>query len=249
MKRVLALLLCATAVTSLGCLGAASYEKRLDASLTNMQYQEELKKYLSDATPGPLKDLGIYLRPPKGFQKAPSTLLPVQPGAFDVAESFSGGAAEGGAPIQLHVLARLKKKPKPQAKPGQPAPPQQADRSPASFVQDVQTILQGFYGGEVVGGKVEKVNQRNRQYQRMKFASATSNTIDVYFYDQGNHLAALIWDTPATQASSEAITRGKDRTLGSFAVGKTAMNLFAGRDEDEAPQSSGEGGGAGGVTF
>jgi hypothetical protein len=252
MKRALAVLLCATAVTSLGCLGAASYETRLEKSLTNLQYQEELKKYLNDATPGPLKDLGVYLRPPKGFQKAPSTLLPVQPGAFDAAESFSGGDSKNGPPIQVHILARLKKKPKPQAKPGQPAPPQQADRAPGSFIPDVQTVLQGFYGGSdaIVGAKLDKYPvQRGRQYQRLKFASATGNTIDVYFFDQGNHLAALVWDIPAPQAASEAITKGKDRTLGSFAVGRTAANLFEGRDEDEAPRSGGGGGGSAGVTF
>lgn len=234
MKRVLALVLSASTLCALGCLGQYSYEKRLETTLENLKYQQRLDAYLNPAAQGALKDVGVYVRPPRPLEKAPGSLIPVTAGTFDAAESFTGAQAD--VPLQLHVLARLKQKPKAQPKQGQ-APPPDAPRG--NFVADVQAVLNSFYGGAVpVGGKLDNFSERNRSYRRQKFASPTGNTVDVYFFEEGNHQAALVWDIPPAAAQSPAVDPGIRLTLGSFAAGPKATNLFQGGDED-APASGG----------
>ncbi len=242
MKRVLALCLSASSLLALGCLGASSYDLRLEKTLENMKYQQKLDQSLSPAVQGQLKDLGVYVRPPKELAPVPA-VLPAAPGAFDAVESFSG--AQGGVPLQLHILARLKQPPKAQAKPGQAAPPPAASR--ANFTGDVQAVLNSHYAGAVpVGGKLDTVNERGRSYQKQKFPSPTGSTVDVYYLEDGNHQVALVWDIAPAAANSPAVEPGIRLTTGSMAVGRKAANLFSGGDEDTPAAGAGA---TRGVTF
>jgi hypothetical protein len=245
MTRVLTLILSGLLTAGLaGCLGASAYDVRIDKHVENLRYQQKLDQYTSAPAQGKLQQLGVYLRPPKPLAEGQQSPLPAPNGLFDAVSYFSG--AEGGVPMQLHVLARRKQGAQAKAKPGEPAPAQRG-----AFLSDLRTVLSSYYGPGASEGKLDPVSQRGRSVQRQKFQAANGDTILMDVFEQPGYELALVWDIAPAAANSESV-RGMDYTLGSLAVGPKAANLFAGGSDDDAaaPAAGGAGGGQGqGVAF
>ena len=105
MRRACAILASACLLLVVGC---RDYDVRLGKTLEEMKYQQRLEKNLEKApTKGLLQQELIYVRPPKGLRARPrpSALTAVEPGKFDLENSFIDEAKQAS----LHVLARHKK--------------------------------------------------------------------------------------------------------------------------------------------
>lgn len=232
-KRVLAVLLLGTSALGLsGCLGESSYENRLNRTLEDLKFQRQLDANLNPADTGRLKELNLFVRPPRGMAKAQAPGINVPPGSYDVVETFLGQVDAQGTPIQLQVLGRVKQPPRTgQPKPGDPPPPPETNL--ATFEGDVRGLLNAVYGG---GGdtKSEVVNERGRQYKRIKFQAADGQFVSANLHEQPNQKLALIFVYPAPAANSQAVTTAIPLALGSVAVGPKAAAAFSGRPEAEA---------------
>src|SRR5438309_4791070 len=113
MRRVLPMAVAAAVLVTAGC-GSRSYEVRLDKTLEARRYNKRLNDNLAAAVKGKLEQNQIYLRPPLGLAEPTKdfTLIPLEPGKFDIAESFIEKDKQN-----LYVLARIKR-PKTPPKPG-----------------------------------------------------------------------------------------------------------------------------------
>lgn len=247
MRRSAALAASIGLVLLAGC--GKSYEKRLEATLNRMRYEQKLDQYLKPAETGKFQDLGIFLRLPKGLDKATQPGLTVDPGAFEIAESFldttGGGAASKdgtatpAAGLRLHVLARVKRK-KAAPKKGE-APPPEVPRG--NFEADVRQVLANDLGSpdDALNKPLENNTQRNNAYKRLIFTAGNGDFIRAYFSKQGDYEVALVWDVP--QAVDKSSANGVRYSLESFATGLTALARFKGGSDDEG--SAGEEGGPG----
>src|SRR5438132_2268717 len=105
MRRVLALLLTTTLLLAGGC-GGARYDVRLAQTLTDMRYRKRLDDNLMPApTKTKLESFSVFVRPPKNLVQSKEFLLTVlEPGKFDIADSFS----ESDKQVLMHVLAWVK---------------------------------------------------------------------------------------------------------------------------------------------
>lgn len=231
-----------------GC--GRSYEKRLEATLTQMKYQQKLDQYLSEPAGDPLKSLGIYLRTPKGMSMATQPGLAADPSQYELNATFlgegGGGAAEKGgeapAPVlRLHTLARVKR-PKRAAKKGEPPPPEPAPRG--KFIDDVRQLLAAELGNpeEALTKAAQDDTQKNNKFKRVLFGAGNGDTIKVYFFKEGESEVALIWAIPPSVDKSSA--NGVRYCLESLAVGPKAQRMFqGGSDEEDASSEGGAGGG------
>jgi len=233
MKRIVVLVSTCAAVLAAGCLGEPEYNRRLEGTLELMRYEQKLNDNLNPAEQSGLKEKEVYLRAPIPLAHDPQIVLPVTPGSYDLAESFSGSPTTSGGspsplPIRLHVLARWKKPPKSPTKKGE-VPPQPAQRGP--FEQDVRALLASAYGNnEVVEKKAEPGKpSKGNPYKRLVFKSGTDNAVRAYFYDVGNHYVALILDVPPSLADAKAANQAADYMLETLAVGNAARTAFEGR--------------------
>jgi hypothetical protein len=250
MRRLLALAASVSLVVILGC--GKSYERRLEATLTRMKYQQRLDKYLNPPEEGKFKELAIYLRTPKSMSPAQQPGLAVDPGAYDLIATFLdlGGASANAAEapqagIRLHVLARVKR-PKKAPKKGEPPPPPESPRG--DFMADVRSVLASELGNSeaALSGTPKADTKRTNAYKRVIFTAGNGDIIKAYFYKMDVYDVALIWDIP-TAVEKETST-GVELCLESFAVGNRAVNLFqGGTDDDLAGEAGGGGGGAAGV--
>jgi hypothetical protein len=240
-------------VVIVGC--GKTYRLRLEKTVEFMKYLQRLDQNLGAAPQGKLKELSIYIRPPKGLEEAKEVGLPsVAPGMYDLAASFFGAppaastpAKEGTPPpdpnavLRLHVLARLKK-PKAPPKKGEPPPPDTSARG--EFIADVKNLLATDLGGaEGVNAKISTAKEKNNAYKRLIYDSTVNNdSIRVYFYNQktpqGDYDVAVIWDIPAAMVKETSSPIAL--CLESFAVGGKALNSFArGYTDDTSPASGG----------
>jgi hypothetical protein len=246
MKRIGVLAASMSLVVVLGC--GKSYERRLEATLTRMKYQQRLDQYLNPPEEGKFKELGIYLRTPQPMSPAQQPGLAADPGAYELIATFLdlGGAEAKGdeAPpgIRLHVLARVKR-PKKAPKKGEPPPPAEAPRG--DFISDVRSLLAGELGNNegALSGTPKADTKRSNAYKRVIFTAGNGDIIKAYFYKLDIYDVALIWDIPT--AAEKATSTGVELCLESFAVGSRAANLFQGGTDDELEGEAG--GGAGGV--
>jgi hypothetical protein len=252
MKRLGAVAASIGLVLAAGC--SKSYEKRLEATLNRMKYEQKLDQYLKPAETGKFQELGIYLRPPKNLEPASQPMLAVDPGAYELIASFldtSGGtpakgaeaaAAPAPAGLRLHVLARVKRK-KPAPKKGETPPPE----SPrGDFVADVRQVLASELGNpdDALNKALDNSTQGRNAFKRLIFTAGNGDFIRAYFLKQDAYEVALIWDVP--QAVDKASANGVRYCLESFATGPAAIDRFQGKTDDEADLGGGEGGGAGG---
>lgn len=224
MRRVFALMTTTALLLAAGC-GSPSYEKRLDKTLEDMRYKKRLDDNLEPApTKTKLETLNVYVRPPKKLVQSKEFLLTaLEPGKFDVADSFSSDQT------LMHVLARVKL-PKAPAKKGaaEPAPP--ANRG--DFTTDVITLLNGVYNIEVEPAKIKEESKKNNKFKHLSF-EANGKNVQVYIHGIKNqpYEVALIYEYPKTEQAS--LVSKIDLCLGSFATGEKARKAYSGTETEE----------------
>jgi len=243
MKRVSAVLISAAVVLVCGC-GKKSYEERLEYTLADMRYRQQLDQSLIEAPSEPkFKNFPLYIRPPKGMQLSTQFVMlneaDLPPGQFDLATSFT--SQEKG---NLHVLGRAKaakKAPAKNAPPAQPAEPQRP------FDAEVLAILLRVYPNvdALATPKFDNENKKSNQYRRLIFNSPNGNVVRVYLYKRDPYDVALIWDTPAAPDQNPGLTNARDLCLKSFAAGRRAVRYFSGSMSESEGGEAAPGGGGG----
>ncbi len=220
-----------------GC-SSKSYDIRLEKTLENMKYQKKLNDALIPAVAaGKLKELDIYLRPPKALQGPTQTfqLTVVEPGKFDVENSFIEKDKQS-----LHVLARVKR-PKPAAKKGAPAA---ATPARGDFNTEVLELLKNVYGVDSTPAQFREETKKKNVF-RHRTIDLDPKTLQVYLYGaKGNpYEVALIFEYP--KADQNTIVPRIGYCLESFAVDGRAKRAFNGatteQELDEAAEDAGSG--------
>ena len=224
MRRLLMLSISGALILALGC--TQRYEKRMDQTITELKYERELNKYLDPApAEGKLKELDIYVRPPKGLVASKEFLLPgVQPGQFDVERTFHEGTKS-----LLHVLARKKMAKKAPAK-GAPAEPPVAR---GDFNSDVLKALKEAFGDDE-NIALEKFKDDPHKANKFRRAIFTSNgkKVEVFLTKVDPYDVAIIY---VFDPADDKVIEPKIRySLEAFALGDKAKNKYAGTSEAEA---------------
>jgi hypothetical protein len=251
MRRVLVLVGSAALVGLLGC-GLSSYELRMQRTLDNLKYRQRLDANLGPAADAKFKELSVFVRPPKGLIKSETLMLSDKPGMFDLQATFFGSpsapVAEGetapppSAPLRLHVLVRLKKKPRPTK--GAPPPPA---TNRGKFSDDVRSLLAEDYANqEALSIPAKPITKRGNKFQNLVFQAGNNDTIQAWLVSQGNFDVALVWQIP--QGVEKTTGTARELTLESFAVGPKAQALFAGGGVDDELGGGPGGESAGGGT-
>ena len=234
MRRVFATLATTTILLAAGC-GGRSYEVRLDKTLVDMRYRKRLDDNLMPpATKTKLETLNIFIRPPKNLTQSKEFLLTVlEPGKFDVADSFS----ESDKQILMHVLSRVKL-PKSPTKKG--APPTPTNRG--EFVPDVVAMLNGVYNVEVDSTKAKEESKKSNKFKHLTF-EANGKNVQVYFYGTKAqpYEVSLVFEYPKAEQAS--LVSKIDLCLESFATGDKARRAFTGGGEEEPAEGTGSGSG------
>jgi hypothetical protein len=240
MKRLVALLLTATLLLSVGC-GTKIYEQKLNSTLEEMKYQQRLNKYLIDAPTDPkFKDFPLFIRPPKDMAASNQfvMLAELPKGQYDLATNFLS-TAKGN----LYILGRRKEAKKAPAK-GQPPPEPPVPRG--KMEDDVIALLRTVYGAEVPElqtPKLQNETKKANQFKRLVFTASNGHVIRLYFFEREPHDIALIWDTPGSAAKDGSLDTARDLALQSFAVGRRAQTYFAvGASGAEGTDAGGAGG-------
>lgn len=237
MRRLCGMLASLSLFLAIGC-GTQSYEYRLTQTLENMKYQKKLNDALIPAVAtGKLKDLDIYVRPPKNLQGPTQAfqLTVVEPGKFDVENSFIEKDKQN-----LHILARVKR-PKPTAKKGQPAAPAPVR---GEFNADVIELLKNVYGVDIDPTKFKEESKKKNVF-RHGTIGLDPKTLQIYLYGSKSspYEVALIFEYPKTEHNTLNPRIGY--CLESFAVGDRAKRAFAGATSEEELEDSGGDDGSG----
>ena len=226
MNRVIAMIVAGIFVLAVGC-GTQSYEKRLEKTIENMNYQKRLNANLTDApAKGKLEELQIYVRPPKNMTGPTPTfqLAAPEPEKFDLESTFDEPQKQS-----LHLLARVKRPKTPTNSASTPAaePARQGD-----FNTEVMDLLKSVYGVELDVGQFKEDNRRENTF-RSKTIDLNEKSIQIYLYGGKNnsHEVALIFEYPKTERN--AVDPKIALCLESFAVGERARRAFAGGDVEE----------------
>ena len=231
MNRVIAMIVAGIFVLAVGC-GTQSYEKRLEKTIENMNYQKRLNANLTDApAKGKLQELQIYIRPPRNMTGPTPTfqLAAVDPEKFDLVSTFSEPQKQS-----LHVLARVKGPKTPTKKAPTPSenPPQ------GDFITEIMDVVRRVYGVELNPGDFKEDIRRNNTF-RSKTVEINEKIIQIYICGgkSSSHEVALIFEFPKTERTPLDPKIGL--CLESFAVGERARRAFAGGDVevdgDEGP--------------
>jgi hypothetical protein len=224
MRRFLMLSISGALVLCLGC--TQRYEARMERTITELKYVRELIKYLDPApAEGKLKELDIYVRPPKGLVASKEFLLPgVQPGQFDVERTFYEGQKSF-----LHILAR-KKMPKKAPAKGAPAEPPAAR---GEFNADVLAVLKGAFGDDenIALEKFKDDPHKANKFRRAIF-TANGKKVEVFLTKVDPYDIAMIY---VFDPADDKVIEPKIRySLEAFALGDKAKNKYSGTSEAEA---------------
>ena len=239
MRRVLAVLVTGVTVVAIGC--SSRYDKRMDLTLAEMQYNKRLDDNLKPApAEGKLKDLQVYIRPPQPMVEAKEFGLGVLPtGLYDVEKTFYD--ADKSA---LHVIARVKTPKKAPAKGAAPAEPP-APRG--AFNSDVLGTLKAVYGDDdsISLDKFKDDSHKplirgsENKFRRAVFP-ANNKTVEVYFFTADTYNVAMIF--VYNTADRNAIVSKINLCLESFATGNRARAKYSsGGSEEGAEESAGPG--------
>jgi hypothetical protein len=248
MRRAVIVVLSTASCLLLGLGCGGSYEKRLEATLTRMKYQQALDQFTQPATDA-FKAQNIYFRAPKPLTPTQQPGLNPAPGQYDLVATFvdlppalpanaAKDAPPPGAPLRVHVLARVNRK-KPPAKKKDEAPAEPAaPRGP--FVEDVRNLLASELGSQdVITASLQNNKRRNNDFKQLVFTAPNNDSVRVYFFKQGDYDMALVWDIPPGQEKSPAVVTGADYAMGALAVGPRAAVAFQGGDSEEDLVESG----------
>ncbi len=227
MRRLLMATVTTSLLLSLGCV--QRYQKRMDSTIEEIKYERELDKNLEPAPPeGKLKELDIFVRPPKGLVVSKEFLLPgVQPGQFDVERTFYEGQK-----ASLHVLARKKTAKKAPAK-GAPAEPVVAR---GDFNGDVLGALREAFPGDDENIALEKFKDdphKANKFRRSIFTATNGGKkVEVFLSKVDPYDVAMIY--VFDPAEEKAIDPKIRYSLEAFALGDKAKNKYTGTTEAEA---------------
>jgi hypothetical protein len=229
MRRVLAILTSSAILISLGC-GSRSYQKRLDNTIKQIQYRKKLDDNLMPfVAKGKLEQNLIYIRPPKQLEKMPDfTLMVLEPGKFDVAETFVEKDVQS-----LHVVAWVKKIKDPKKK--------SVDTPRGTFSTEVFAMLGNVFNVDIEPTKAKPVTKKKNSFKHLTF-EANEKTVQVYLYgDKAKPPeVALIFE----YGKKENLTDKINLCLESFATNELARLLFTGSEEEEGAEGPTAPGGA-----
>ena len=202
------------------------YQKRMDETIEPFKYERELDKNLEPAPPeGPLKELDIFVRPPKGMQPAKDFLLGgVQPG-----RSTSSGRSTRGRRLPARPRTRRwRRRPRPRGPrpsrrrprrvqrrcPRRPSRPSSATTrtSPSRSSRTTPTRLTSSAGSI--------------------FTANTGKKVEVFLSKVDPYDVALIY--VFDPAEEKAIDPKIRYSLEAFALGDKAKIKYAGGTEAEA---------------
>ena len=155
MKRVLGILAGASLALAIGC--AQSYDLRLDETIENMKYQQDLDKNTEEPpAKSNLETAKIYIRAPKGLKGPAQTFaFVIEQGKFDVADSFIDQEKQAS----LHILARTNA-PKPATPKKGPNPsdgmePAAPTAARGDFTADVLDFIKGAYSTDIEASQLK----------------------------------------------------------------------------------------------
>jgi hypothetical protein len=246
MRRIVAMFLASGLLVALGC--SQSYDKRMEKTLDTMIENKRFDDNLQAAVEGKLKEMNIFVRPPKLMAGAKEfSLFALQDGQFDHTETFTE-AAESGAKRSLHVIARQKQAKKAAVKGAAPAEPP-APRGP--FKTDLVNQLKSVFPDDekLVDAKMTDDAHKPNTYKRLILTSgedAGKKKVEIYLYNLEAYDVALIFQYDA--ADEKALSGKIDLCLKAFAVGPRATAKFNSKSGLEEDLSEGAAPG-GGVAF
>jgi len=238
MKRAAWMTLSAALVVAAGCSNnTTSYALRMSKTLEALRYKDRLDLFLGAPAEDKLKELGIFVRPPKPLELSKAFSLTSNPEQFEYEGSFAGAAAKDGSPqVRLHVLARRKTAKKAPPK-GQAAPAEVVKQPFRDLILGL--LLTDLGGAEALTtAKLKGTNHRKNNYTQVVYTSAANgDQIRALLYQRDPYDVALIFDIPAAKLKT-AVT-GIDLCLEAFAVGQKAQRAFEGGSTDEDPAKAG----------
>ena len=234
MRRIVAMMVSGVLLVASGC--SNSYQIRLEKTLEEMKYNKRLDDNLEPASAeGKLKELAIFVRPPKPPAPSKEFLLGEVPaGVFDETKTFFEGQK-----AFLHVIARVKQAKKPAAKGATAEPP--AARGP--FNTDVIAVLKAIYPDEegLAPEKFKDDPKKGNAFRRVIFEN-NGKRVEVYLYKLDPYDVALIFQYDPSEKN--ALASKINLCLESFAVGAKARAKHA-NPTGSGEEESGAGGGAG----
>jgi hypothetical protein len=240
MRRALALLTTSTILYFLGGCGEPSYEKRLSRTIADIHYRKRLDSLLMPApAKGKLEQLQIYVRPPKSLLGPAKefTLTPaLEPGKFDVADSFSESTKQS-----MHILARTKQARAAAGKKAEAIDP--AVRG--DFNVDVYTLLNGIYNVEIDSSKAKSEKKKQNAFKSVTF-EGNGKVVRLYLYGSKTSPpeVALVFEYPKLEEKNLNLVDKIDLCLESFATGERARMSYSGALPDEETGEAAGGGGA-----
>lgn len=238
MKRVLGILVVPSLALAIGC--AQSYDLRVEEAIKTMRYRKDLEKNTEDAPKtSNLKNANIWIRAPKGLKGPAQTFVyPVEPGKFDITDSFIDTEKQ----VSLHILARTnapkqaaaKKAPNP-ANPGEGAEPPAPTAARGDFATDVLDFVKATYSTEFDPAQLKTVEPPSFARKSVIYKGATLDAgekqVKIYFHGDKNGPAqvALIFEGP--KDAMRNLTKPIDYSLNSLALGAKAQGFYNGGDE------------------
>ena len=203
-------------LVAFGC--SQSYQIRLDKTLEEMKYEKRLNENLEPPpTEGKLKELAIFIRPPKPLGPSKEfTLGEVPAGQFDETKTFFEGQKSF-----LHIIARVKQAKKPAAK-GAPAEPAVTR---GQFNADVIAVLKAVYPDEeaLAIEKFKDDPHKPNTYKRVIFENS-GKRVEVYLYKLEPYDVALIFQYDPSEKG--ALASKINLCLESFAVSNKARAKY-----------------------
>ena len=235
MKRVLGILVGASLALVIGC--AESYDLRLDQTIQNLKYRQDLNKNTEKApAKSNLETAKVYIRPPKGLIGPAQTFaFVIEQGKFDAADSFIDQEKQAS----LHILARSnapkQATPKKGPNPTEGMEPAAPTAVRGDFTTDVLDFIKGAYSTDIVASQLKSAPiQAHGGRKGLTYKSATldlaNKEVKVYFYgDKSGPQAALIFEGP--KDSLKGLASQIDYSLNSLVLGPRATTLYNGGDE------------------
>jgi hypothetical protein len=233
MRRLLTIVITTSLLVAGGC--GTRYTYRMEETLKEMKYNRELDKNLEPApADGQLKEMNIYVRPPKKMELAKTFGLgAAEPGKFDIEKTYYEGSKSF-----LHVLARQKTQKKAPAK---GAPPSEPAAARGPFNADVVAHLKSVFGEDdaIALEKFKEDAHKKNSFKRAIFTETVNNvpkTVQAYLIKDDKDEVALIF--VFDDAEKTAMNAKIKYCLESFALGNKARNKYNGATTDEAAEAA-----------
>lgn len=238
MKRVLGILTGACLALAIGC--AQSYDIRLQKAIDRAKYDRDLKNNTENPPTGSnLQTKQIYIRAPKGLHLAKTFAYNVEPGKFNISDSFINTETQ----VSMHVLALTPEKaaaakkgaPKPaEAGEGAEAPPA-TTANPANFTTDVIDFIKATYSTDFDASKLKTIEPTSFAGKSVTYKGAKieagEKELQVYFHGDKNGPAQVALIFEGTKDALNKISTRINYSLNSLRVGPRAAGFYSGQDD------------------